>query len=82
MRLGQDPLHLLTVHGALDPVRTVWLHKLGDRALQPWPRDQNPVYFDALLEVCRQRGLEPDLADATPELSGTRSYRLRMGKTF
>lgn len=82
VRLGEDPLHVLSAHGVLDPGRPVRLEELGERDLQLWPREQNPVYFDALLEVCRQRGLEPDLADATPELSGARSYRLRMGETF
>lgn len=82
VRLGEDALHVLSAQGVLDPSTPVRLPELAGRSLQLWPREQNPVYFDALLTVCRDRGLEPDLADATPVLSGARSYRLRMGETF
>lgn len=80
--LGEDPLHALSAHGVLTPDRPVPLDDLAGRSLQLWPREQNPVYFDALLAVCHDHGLDPELVGASSELSGARSYRLRTGESF
>ncbi|PWH07382.1 hypothetical protein DEO23_01695 [Brachybacterium endophyticum] len=81
-RLGDDEIFALTASGVLDPERPVHLSDLQRRSLLLWPREQNPVYFDAILEVCRRHGLDPELAPADSELSGAYSYRLRSGESF
>lgn len=81
-RLGDDPLYVLTARGALDPERPAALEQLAGRSLLLWPREQNPLYFDAILAVCRERGHDPDLAASASEFSGAHSYRLRTGESF
>lgn len=62
--------------GAID------LARLVDLPLLLWPREQSPVYHDALLEICRVRGLDPLLLTGRSRLSGSRSYLLRDGRAF
>jgi len=47
-----------------------------------WPRDQNPEYYDALLKVCQERGLDPLILIGSARISGARSYLLREARAF
>jgi LysR family transcriptional regulator, benzoate and cis,cis-muconate-responsive activator of ben and cat genes len=58
------------------------LSRLADVPLLLWPREQSPVYHDALLGICRSRGLDPLLLTGTSRLGGSRSYLLREGRAF
>lgn len=81
--IGQDELFVIaasSVLGASDAA--VDLSRLTDVPLLLWPREQSPVYHDALLEICRSRGLDPLLLTGTSRLGGSRSYLLREGRAF
>lgn len=58
------------------------LARFANVPLLIWPREQSPQYHDALLEVCRSRGLEPLLLLGTSRLSGSRAYLLHEGRAF
>lgn len=80
-RLRWQDVHVLTGAGVLDGA-PVDLTELSDRRLLIWPRGQNPAYFDALVEICRARGVDPRIEETTRRFSGTRSYLLRRGEAF
>lgn len=60
-------------------MRAAALRGLG---LAIWPREQAPAYYDALLAICHERGLEPEVRESTERLLGPRSYLLRTGAAF
>lgn len=82
-QLGEDELHVL-VHGSLlRPLgASVALSDLSQLPLLMWPRDRSPGYYDAMIDVCRQRGLEPLVLTGTTRLSGSWSYFLADGRAF
>jgi len=47
--------HRLAARGRVD------LADLGDESLLLHPRDANPGHYDAVLDLCRQRGIEPEV---------------------
>ncbi|MEV8252953.1 LysR family transcriptional regulator [Rhodoglobus sp. NPDC076762] len=55
---------------------------LGDLPLLLWPREQNPAYFDYLLEICTSRGLTPLLLVSPPRIVGSRLYLLSEARAF
>ena len=58
------------------------LPELGDLPLLLWPREQNPAYFDYLLEICTSRGLSPLLLVSPPRIVGSRLYLLSESRAF
>ena len=80
--LRRDELFVIAADAVVGPERTADLTRLRDVPLLLWPREQSPAYHDALVEVCRARGLDPLLLTGTSRLSGSRSYLLREGRAF
>lgn len=80
--IGRDELFVIAAEAVVGSGRTADLAQLRDIPLLLWPREQSPVYHDALVEVCRARGLDPLLLTGTSRLSGSRSYLLREGRAF
>lgn len=80
--IGRDELFLIAAESVVGANRTADLPGLRDVPLLLWPREQSPAYHDALVDVCRARGLDPLLLTGTSRLSGSRSYLLREGRAF
>ncbi|GAA6527735.1 LysR family transcriptional regulator [Intrasporangium sp. DVR] len=80
--IGRDELFVIAAESVVGRGRTVELDRLVDVPLILWPREQSPTYHDAVLEICRSRGLEPLLLSGTSRVSGSRSYLLREGRAF
>lgn len=81
--LGQDELYVV-IRTDLAPGdgRSTDLAQLEDVPLLLWPRERDPEYHDALLNVCRRRGLDPLILTGGSRISGSRSYLLRDGRAF
>ncbi|MBU2663784.1 LysR family transcriptional regulator [Actinoplanes bogorensis] len=47
-----------------------------------WPRERHAAYFDHLVGICRERGLDPLLLAGPPQLVGARSYLISDGRAF
>ena len=60
----------------------VALRELEDLPLLLWPREQNPAYYDYLLEICTSRGLRPMLLVSPPRIVGSRLYLLSEARAF
>lgn len=58
------------------------LEDLEDLPLLLWPREQNPAYFDHLLEICTSRGLNPMLLVSPARIVGSRLYLLSESRAF
>lgn len=80
--IGRDELFVIGAQSVVGEGRSVALDRLAGVPLILWPREQSPVYHDAVLEICRSRGLEPLLLSGTSRVSGSRSYLLREGRAF
>lgn len=80
--IGHDELFVIAAESVVGQGPTVGLDRLADVPLILWPREQSPIYHDAVLEICRSRGLEPLLLTGTSRVSGSRSYLLREGRAF
>jgi DNA-binding transcriptional LysR family regulator len=55
---------------------------LADLPLLLWPREQDPGYYDRILAVCRDRGLDPLVMTGRATILGARSYLLSEGRVF
>lgn len=82
-RLGHDELQVL-ISRSLVPrdSTTADMKRLNNIPLLIWPRDRNPVYYDAMVDACRDRGLEPLLLTGTTRISGSWSYFLDDARAF
>ncbi len=82
-RLGDDELHAV-ISSSLVPAdsRAVDLRQLGSVPLLLWARDRSPDYYDAMVEACRDRGLDPLLLTATSRISGSWSFLLEDARAF
>ena len=80
--IGQDALWVLTDRGPITPEEPVVLTSMQDRELLIWPRAQHPRYFDFLLRLCRDHGLEPRVFASPSRISGAYSYKLASGEAF
>ncbi len=58
------------------------LADLSDVPLLLWPRERNPAYYDRLLEICTNAGLEPLVLVSRPRIVGARSYLISEGRAF
>ena len=82
-RLGYDELQVVISRSLVPPESTsVDLNRLSNLPLLMWPRDQSPVYYDAIMAACRQRDLEPLLLTGTSRISGSWSYFLDDARAF
>lgn len=68
--------HPLAAHEKID------LPDLADLPLLLWRREQHPVYYDTLLAICADRGLEPLVITGRPSIVGARSYLLLENRVF
>lgn len=80
--IGQDELFVIAADSVVGRRATVDLASLRDVPLLLWPREQSPAYHDALLQICRARGLDPLLLTGPSRLGGSRAYLLREGRAF
>jgi len=69
-------LHPLAREAAID------LKDLANLPLLLWARDQHPLYYDALIAICHERGLEPLIMTGRPHIIGARSYLLSENRVF
>ncbi|MEU6998805.1 LysR substrate-binding domain-containing protein [Nonomuraea sp. NPDC046570] len=60
----------------------VALRDLADVPLLLWPREQHPRYYDWVLTMCSDRGLEPHMIMSPPRIVGSRLYLLSQGRAF
>ncbi|MCC5575311.1 LysR family transcriptional regulator [Microtetraspora sp. AC03309] len=58
------------------------LRDLADVPLLLWPREQHPRYYDFVLAMCADRGLEPHVIVSPPRIVGSRLYLLSQGRAF
>lgn len=61
---------------------TVDLLDLAGLPLLIWPREQAPRYYDALLAICRDRGLDPLILLGPSRVVGVRSYLIAEQRAF
>lgn len=81
--IGRDELYVIISERLVRPdVTQIELGDLGGLPLLLWPREQHPAYYDALLDVCHVRGLDPLVLLGTSRISGSRSYFLLDGRAF
>jgi len=80
--IATEELLVIGAEGLLGRRPIADLTRFANVPLLIWPREQSPQYHDALLEVCRSRGLEPLLLLGTSRLSGSRAYLLHEGRAF
>lgn len=55
---------------------------LEDLPLLLWPREQNPSYYDYLLQLCADRKLSPMILVSPPRIVGSRRYLLSESRAF
>ena len=58
------------------------LGALANVPLLMWPRERSPEYYDTLIDMCRERGLEPIVTIGTTRISGSWSYFLNDARAF
>lgn len=58
------------------------LAALGDLPLLLWQRDRNPAYYDQLMAICTERGLDPLLLVSPARIVGGRSYLIAESRAF
>lgn len=80
--IAHDEVCVLTAAGDLDPTVPADLTALAGRRLLIWPRRQHDDYFDALVQACRERGMDPEIIESAGAVSGAQSYQLRNGTAF
>lgn len=82
-RLGHDELQVILSRSLVPrDSTTADMKHLNNIPLLIWPRDRSPVYYDAMVEACRDRGLEPLLLTGTTRISGSWSYFLDDARAF
>ena len=66
----------------LADAKRIALEELEDLPLLLWPKEQNPTYYDHLLEICTSRGLNPMLLVSPARIVGSRLYLLSESRAF
>jgi hypothetical protein len=81
--LGRDELQVV-IHKTLLPPgeASVALSGLHSLPLLMWPREHSPRYYDAIIDTCRERGLQPLILTGTSRLSGSWFYFLADARAF
>ena len=82
VEVARDELCVLASGVELDPTIGIDLTTLAGRELLVWPRDKNPIYYDAIIQACRDRGLDPVVKQSSSRFSGSQSYHLTEGDAF
>lgn len=81
--IGDDELRILVSPALVHADRrSIDMARLANVPLLLWPRERNPAYFDAMLEACRVRGLDPLVLTGTSRISGSWSYFLDDARAF
>lgn len=81
--LGLEELQLVLAPELADKiVDKPNLAGLATVPLLMWPRERSPDYHDMLVNVCRERGLDPLLLTGTSRISGAWSYFLHDARAF
>jgi DNA-binding transcriptional LysR family regulator len=62
--------------------RTLRLSELAGLPLLLWPRERSPRYYDAILTLCDERGLVPEIFEAPARIVGSRSYLIGENRAF
>ncbi|WP_329491439.1 LysR substrate-binding domain-containing protein [Kitasatospora sp. NBC_01246] len=60
----------------------VRLSELRDLPLLLWPREQHPRYYDHVLGLCSEHGVEPPVLVSPPRIVGSRLYLLSQNRAF
>ena len=80
--LGRDEIHVLLHRRLSRGNKNVDLGRLANVPLLLWPRERSPLYYDFLMDICRQRGLEPLVLTGTSRISGSWRYFLEDARAF
>lgn len=80
--IGHDELWVLSGRNVLETGTSIRISELQGKKLLIWPREQNPEYFDFLLETCRRDGLQPQIVDSGVRIAGAQSFLLTTGQAF
>lgn len=81
--LAQEEVFAVLSRGnphAADP--TLTLSDLAGLPLLLWPRERSPRYYDAILALCGDRGLDPAVVEAPARIVGSRSYLIGENRAF
>ncbi|WP_395292614.1 LysR family transcriptional regulator [Kitasatospora hibisci] len=82
-KLLDEPVRVALSRGhALAGHAAVHLHHLGDLPLLLWPREQHPRYYDHVLGLCTDHGVEPPVLVSPPRIVGSRLYLLSQNRAF
>lgn len=81
--LGSDEvLVALSTQHPLAATAQIELADLVELPLLLWPRERSPEYFDYLLDLCQERGLDPLILVSQPRIIGSRSYIIAENRAF
>ncbi|MFF3671933.1 LysR family transcriptional regulator [Microtetraspora malaysiensis] len=81
--IADEPVYVAISRGHPAAGRpAVALRDLQDVPLLLWPREQHPRYYDFILAMCADRGLEPHVLMSPPRIVGSRLYLLSQGRAF
>ncbi|MFI9364082.1 LysR family transcriptional regulator [Kitasatospora sp. NPDC053057] len=58
------------------------LTELRDLPLLLWPREQHPRYYDHVLGLCTEHGVDPPVLVSPPRIVGSRLYLLARNRAF
>jgi len=78
----EECVAILSADHPLAGQESIDLSELTDLPLLLWSREQAPDYYDALLGICHDRGLNPMILVSPPRIVGTRSYLLSEMRAF
>jgi DNA-binding transcriptional LysR family regulator len=81
--IANEPVHVvLSRNHPSSAVDCIDLQDLEDLPLLLWPREQNPRYYDYLIEICTSRSLNPMVLLSPPLIMGSRLYLLSEARAF
>ncbi|MEV7022720.1 LysR family transcriptional regulator [Kitasatospora sp. NPDC093558] len=82
-RIADEPVRVALGHqhplAGRDSVR---LAELRDLPLLLWPREQHPRYYDHVLGLCADHGVDPPVLVSPPRIVGSRLYLLARNRAF
>ncbi|MDY0812589.1 LysR substrate-binding domain-containing protein [Kitasatospora purpeofusca] len=82
-RIADEPVRVaLSRDHPLAGRDAVRLDELGDLPLLLWPREQSPRYYDHVLGLCAERGVEPPVLVGPARIVGSRLYLLSQSRAF
>ncbi|MGW2252849.1 LysR family transcriptional regulator [Kitasatospora sp. NPDC001660] len=82
-RIADEPVRVaLGREHPLAARHSVRLAELRDLPLLLWPREQHPRYYDHVLGLCADRGVDPPVLVSPPRIVGSRLYLLARNRAF